>query len=464
MKIIDKGRYLLWAAWGTALLFVPCLMYLLTWHAVLSRQAGFDPSDLSGTALDASAVISRIGWGSLPIALIGLAAAIALRDRLVSHRLELVAFTAFCSVLYVLVLVVQALLQLGTIWLGSWMQVLEWMMRHLALASWCALGPLWVRPSSSAGSDVATRGDLTEPKLINLPECDGLSDREREVLAALISGERAVDVASRLGLSPSSVATYRVRALEKLGVSSVPALRASLDRGNQMAGRAEEDSIGIGDTGWLSIPVAACACVYLIRWTVWRAVQDEVASTLFVILWELACIGIFAVAARRLAVGRRRPDIDHRLLVVVAVACVQGLFLGGSSMFERHRSLPIDIGTDAADSAFLLACTALPVSLVRIFGALKNLESMRTARADLAPYDDRCLLYLRGRGLNELQANVVLAIARGTPSSRICSELHVARGTVNAYRARAYECLGVHSSRELHELLQRHVNGIDSNK
>ena len=76
--------------------------------------------------------------------------------------------------------------------------------------------------------------------------------------------------------------------------------------------------------------------------------------------------------------------------------------------------------------------------------------------------EERCVLYLRGRGAGELQAHVLTQIALGRSAPDICESLHVARGTVNAYRAQGYELLGVHSSRELTDLLARDVGRVPS--
>ena len=50
------------------------------------------------------------------------------------------------------------------------------------------------------------------------------SSREREILAALVRGERNSIIAARLQLSPKSVSTYRSRIFEKLKVESVAQL------------------------------------------------------------------------------------------------------------------------------------------------------------------------------------------------------------------------------------------------
>jgi two-component system invasion response regulator UvrY len=53
---------------------------------------------------------------------------------------------------------------------------------------------------------------------------DALSARELEVALALARGESMHDIAERLHLSPKTVATYKYRLLEKLGVDSEVAL------------------------------------------------------------------------------------------------------------------------------------------------------------------------------------------------------------------------------------------------
>lgn len=46
----------------------------------------------------------------------------------------------------------------------------------------------------------------------------GLSERERQVVRAILAGHSAKQAGQQLGLSPTSVATYRQRAFQKLGV------------------------------------------------------------------------------------------------------------------------------------------------------------------------------------------------------------------------------------------------------
>ena len=71
---------------------------------------------------------------------------------------------------------------------------------------------------------------------------------------------------------------------------------------------------------------------------------------------------------------------------------------------------------------------------------------------------ERLTNYLKGRGLNDLQANVIVLTIEGKSTDVICAELHIAPGTVGSYRSRAYTALGVHNFRELHDLLIREVH------
>lgn len=53
---------------------------------------------------------------------------------------------------------------------------------------------------------------------------DRLSGREREVIEAVVAGRRSPDIARSLGIGEQTVRVHRMRAMAKLGVSSVPEL------------------------------------------------------------------------------------------------------------------------------------------------------------------------------------------------------------------------------------------------
>jgi DNA-binding NarL/FixJ family response regulator len=53
---------------------------------------------------------------------------------------------------------------------------------------------------------------------------DRLSARERQVLELIVDGKTSLQVATRLGLSPKSVDTYRSRLMTKLAIDDLPGL------------------------------------------------------------------------------------------------------------------------------------------------------------------------------------------------------------------------------------------------
>jgi DNA-binding CsgD family transcriptional regulator len=51
-----------------------------------------------------------------------------------------------------------------------------------------------------------------------------LTARERDVLRLVVEGKSNIESAAALGLSPRSVETYRLRLMQKLGLSDLPSL------------------------------------------------------------------------------------------------------------------------------------------------------------------------------------------------------------------------------------------------
>lgn len=53
---------------------------------------------------------------------------------------------------------------------------------------------------------------------------DGLSPRERQVLKLVVEGRTSKEIATILGVKPSSIDTYRSRVMAKLEINDVPSL------------------------------------------------------------------------------------------------------------------------------------------------------------------------------------------------------------------------------------------------
>ena len=69
---------------------------------------------------------------------------------------------------------------------------------------------------------------------------DALSAREREVMRMVVAGQTSREMAVALGISKSSVDTYRARVFRKLGVESRADLFAQLSSGDPAHGPEEE--------------------------------------------------------------------------------------------------------------------------------------------------------------------------------------------------------------------------------
>jgi DNA-binding CsgD family transcriptional regulator len=66
---------------------------------------------------------------------------------------------------------------------------------------------------------VGSEGDAGDPSPLDL-----LTQREREVLHRIASGDTNKEIAARFGISPRTVETHRESLMEKLGIHTVAGL------------------------------------------------------------------------------------------------------------------------------------------------------------------------------------------------------------------------------------------------
>lgn len=66
----------------------------------------------------------------------------------------------------------------------------------------------------------------------------------------------------------------------------------------------------------------------------------------------------------------------------------------------------------------------------------------------------RTLAYLKGRGLNDLQAQVAYQTALGITPTRIANALNISVLTVSSYKSLSYKALQVHGIAKLRQLLR----------
>ena len=100
----------------------------------------------------------------------------------------------------------------------------------------------------------------------------------------------------------------------------------------------------------------------------------------------------------------------------------------------------------------LMAITAL-LCLDVIVGSWSMPGSRSSEDGSIQP-----VLYLRGRGLSEVQAEVVALLASGVSPRQVCLRCHVSPGSLGTFRTRAYKKLGVNGMDDLRSLLEREAN------
>ena len=380
-------------------------------------------------------------WTSaIPLAFVAAALAWALRDRLGRWRRALGAAALAALLAYLAVLCASCL---GTMRLGAALRWPEWALRYAAWALWGVALAVWVPPADDAGS----------PSPLGCrPGAETLTEREREVVEALVTGSTQAQVAEALAISPSTVATYRARACEKLGVASLDEIAP-----REVGAAVVPPAMGVTSSGALPLMAMALCAGLTLRLLTRVVVSSEQALSqalgILAVLAALVVPWLVLLGYARLRDMRVRPrQLTAGLSVVLLALAAAGMLVGGG-----WYGLEVRLGSETL-SVNAFAPVAYAVALALLAPHLLWPKTREALRLD----EERCVLYLRGRGAGELQAHVLLKIALGLSTPEVCEALHVAAGTVNAYRAQGYELLGIHSSRQLADLLARDVGFVPS--
>ena len=437
-------RMVLWVLWGAVLVAVPAGTYYLKFCSRLSAMgvpSGMSPLDFAWSS-------------SLPLSVLVAALAYVVVDRLRHHARPIALAAAVCSVAYVASLCLELSLVYGDGGLDSVPYGLyrllvgaQSVLRYASMLAWAVTGVLWATGVSEKAKQPSASTPFEE-----LADATGLTDRERAVAQGLLAGHTQAQIAQALSISASTVATYRTRACEKLGIASLDELDPVVPADK------DDDAIDVGSPlmpGLLVVGFCGAKLLGLL------AASFSVANALFVlaILVLPPAIAFAAARARRLRPWAR-PSMTTRCAFLCGAVALQGLLLGGlpgtnPPIISIFGIVSIDINW-----LYIVTVVGYPLGVLWLASAVL-LPKGEVAEAFLAD-EERCVLYLRGRGLGELESRVVTWIASGAGTQLICDRLHVAPGTVNAYRARAYARLGVHSRRELAGLLARDVGRVPS--
>ncbi len=312
-----------------------------------------------------------------------------------------------------------------------------------------------------------------------------LSGREKDVITLLLSGKTQAEAASELGLRPSTVGTYRQRAMEKLGATSLDDLRPKP--------LAAHDDVRPSASRWLPAAwillatMSLCACLGGLSVCLFMATLagvlcvyfvpagDSGADTDIAVTVAMAIMSLtFGMLLRGVAAGF--IPVVCALAVPVTSMIVASVLIGffdfkslAISSPHRYSSLlplfvlglcvgPMSPGVARVSIAgiplewsFVLARVAVASAMTAALATYLLVEEGNCPEVDID--DEQSLHRLQGQGLSELEAAVLLAIAQGKKPAQIADNLAIAKGTVNSYRLRGYRRLGIHSRKELADLL-----------
>ena len=299
---------------------------------------------------------------------------------------------------------------------------------------------------------------------------NGLSGRELEVLGALTKQETIDETASRLDISPATVATYRRRVLDKCEVSSTGELLSKLATSSARRDGSDSKVSPVQAIGALGLAVLLTVAIFPLGIRGNQRPLVEAIGRLLILL----------VIVQRVFLPRsasiRRPSPQ-----VCALALLAGLLMGsGSDILQNFRSIT---PSEQAVILVLLALACATTMLARLDASfLTGLLLDLTALAGIGIYLPTltfaagclsCLLaliaWLRERkstaampaepeallaksGLTPAETQVALILGRGLTAAEAADELNLSRATVATHRKSIYKKLNIHSQ---HELIQK---------
>lgn len=323
--------------------------------------------------------------------------------------------------------------------------------------------------------------------LLGLRGGGALSERELEVACGLACGHSVAEIAQELGVSASTVSTYRVRAYEKLGVETNAQLVASLTRPSSQpdsedAQKPKFRSRLLPGVALAAACIAGCLC---------GCYGDDGALVAYNV--ALVAAGALLIAVGLIRIGEEGQSLGHSLAgvlvglsmsaVLVLSSRAPGGFLGVAlsafvlaiSVAESVWAAQEGLGSRQALGAglgllamisvsysgryispwmllcFTLACIAAAAVLLWV-GARGRRGKLVEKTLD---GEVRVRSYLEGRGLSSLEAGVALMAVRGATATETALALNMSPSSVAAYKGRGFKKLGVEGIDELRELLKK---------
>ncbi|OFK24919.1 LuxR C-terminal-related transcriptional regulator [Olsenella sp. HMSC062G07] len=333
-----------------------------------------------------------------------------------------------------------------------------------------------------------------------------LTPREAEVVSLTLVGKTSTQIAERLSIRPSSVSTYRSRAYRKLHVESKGELAervsATLASKPERNGQEERPApqwkwtpqvTRLGGVLLRSALVSGClAGLKLLPPTF---ILEGLATASWVAAFALGLIlcirhiarampadhwsqagGLVAYATSGLALSLSLVDfVSQELAAVslVAVALAATALLACLSAWPERESpktpaLLIGFGLPGVvvsplggavafrgvSPDYLILCSMV----LSVIAGVTTWIGQRWERHETAAVGiegaGRTLAYLKGRGLNDLQAQVAYQTALGITPTRIANALNISVLTVSSYKSLSYKALQVHGIAKLRQLLR----------
>lgn len=323
--------------------------------------------------------------------------------------------------------------------------------------------------------------------LLGLRGGGALSERELEVACGLACGHPVAEIAQELGVSASTVSTYRARAYEKLDVETNAQLVASLTRPSSQPD-SEDAQKPIFRSRLLPGVALAAACVAGCLCVCYEGDGALVAYNV-----ALVAAGALLIAVGPIRIGEGGQSLGYSLAgvlvglsmsaVLVLSPVAPGGFLGvalfafvlaisvvasvwaAQEGLGSQQALGAGLGLLAMISVsysgryispwmllcFTLACIAAAAVLLWV-GARGRRGKLVEKTLD---GEVRARLYLEGRGLSSLEAGVALMAARGATAAETALALSMSPPSVAAYKSRGLKKLGVEGVDELRELLKK---------
>lgn len=402
----------------------------------------------------------------------------------------------------------------------------------------------WRAKKTSAASIVSLPAANEEDEVANLlgkAASSPLTQRELDVICKTALGHSAATIAGNLGIAEATVASYRRRGYEKLGLSGASELRQYVRDSKVSPVASKESGEKEKQTNRPSLPGMAAFVILMlvVIFMVWPDIiynhsKGDYGSVsgicrfglfVFVILLVLAGViwaedssgsregdksigrltsreavlalahyllfsvgSYFAWSSSLIWTGiglNLNQYLSYRLKILLLLVLVF-LWLGaeklendGSTRCSRRLLNALLLGVrrlfGMGPENLLFLAAALYISEwfdYYLIGTLSNPAAyvypaaiavltvclwrrLRWHRIKVAPKGvERARHYLVGRGLGQLQSDILIDLASGEDLSTVCKKNATTPATVYSYRTRAYEKLGLNSIDELRKLLK----------